>query len=147
MCEIGALLTGSEGADWTFSSVTKIGRLAQGVSTRMPTGTNTIFCIPHLQKNTTKKATYIRIVATDRPNKTETKRVRWTVSGDQITYDGKIVTPTANLTTVKIHINHTVSTAGAHYDVIDIKDFYLGTPMMEYKYACIPLSKIPEEII
>ena len=54
---------------------------------------------------------------------------------------------TANLATVKLHINHTISTKGANYDVIDIKYFYLGTPLKEYKYACIPLTKIPDEII
>ena len=73
--------------------------------------------------------------------------MRWTIVGDCIAYNGKLATPTANLSIVKIHLNHTISTKGGHYDVIDIKDFYLGTPMIEYEYARIPLSKISQEII
>ena len=69
------------------------------------------------------------------------------VGGDQIQYNGKLATPTANLATVKLHLDYTVSTQGAHYDVLDIKDFYLGTPIIEYEYARIPLTKIPQEII
>ena len=76
MCEIGALLNGSEGASWTYTSATKIGRLVQEIGSHMPIGTNTIIFIPHNQKPANKKVTYIRIVATNRPNKTKTKRVR-----------------------------------------------------------------------
>ena len=76
MYEIGALLTGSEGTKWIYVKATEIGRLEQGVGTHMPIGINTIFFIPHHQKPKNKKATYIRIVATDRPNKAGTKRVR-----------------------------------------------------------------------
>ena len=147
MLEIDALLRGSEGIDWDRAQANEVGRLAQGVGTRMPKGTNTIFFIPHHAKPKNKKATYIRVVATDRPNKAETKRVRWTVGGDRIHYDGNLATPTADLTTVKCHINHTISTPKGHYDCIDIKDFYLGTPMQEYEYARVPLAKMPAEIV
>ena len=75
MCEIGALLKGSEGAAWEIASANEIGRLSQEVGTRIPKGTNTIFFIPHDKKPKNKKATYIRIVATDRPQKTENQRV------------------------------------------------------------------------
>ena len=96
----------------------------------MSTRTNTIYFIPHNQKPKTKKAAYIRIVTTYQLNKAETNRVRWTVGRDRIIYDSKLATPTVDLSTVKIHLNHTISTKGEQYDVIDIKDFYLGTPMM-----------------
>ena len=38
MCEYGALLKGSEGAEWTHATALEFGRLAQGVGTEMPTG-------------------------------------------------------------------------------------------------------------
>jgi hypothetical protein len=30
---------------------------------------------------------------------------------------------------------------------LDIKDFYLNTPMKRYRYMCLKLADIPEEII
>ena len=62
----------------------EIGRLAQGVGTRMPTGTNTIYFCNKSQIPKNKFATYGRIVATLRPNKEETHRVRLTVGGNLI---------------------------------------------------------------
>ena len=41
---------------------------------------------------------------------------------------------TANLLTVKLLINSIISTAGAKFMTMDIKDFYLNTPMARYEY-------------
>ncbi len=30
---------------------------------------------------------------------------------------------------------------------LDVKNFYLNTPMVRYKYVCIKIEDIPEEII
>ena len=65
---------------------------------------------------------------------------------DRISYNGLLTTPTTDLTTVKIHLNHTVSTPGGKYNVINIKGFCLKTLISECG-DCIPLSKIPQEII
>jgi len=125
----------------------EVARLAQGCGPGMPAGTNTIFFIEHKLKPKHKKATYLRIVTSETPHKEEMKRVRWTVGGDRIQYDGDLATPTANLTTVKCHINSVISTPGAQYGTIDIKNFYLGTPMQVYEYMRVPLSVIPQAII
>ena len=69
MCEYGALLKGSEGAEWNHATALEFGRLAQGVGTEIPTGSNTIFFIDHALKPSNNKATYCRVVATDRPQK------------------------------------------------------------------------------
>ena len=69
------------------------------------------------------------------------------MGGDRIEYNGNLSTPTAGIATVKIHLNSTISTPGARYSTIDIKDFYLGTPMSEYKYMHIPIGMIPQVII
>ena len=65
---------------------------------------------------------------------------------DRISYNSPLTTPTTDLTTVKIHLNHTVSTPGGKYNVINIKGFCLKTLISECG-DCIPLSKIPQEII
>ncbi len=56
-------------------------------------------------------------------------------------------TPTANLLTVKILINSIISTAGAKFMTMDIKDFYLNTPMASYKYMRLCIADMPEDII
>ena len=40
-----------------------------------------------------------------------------------------------------------ISTCGAHYMTLDVKNFYLNTPMVRYEYVRIKIDDIPEEII
>jgi hypothetical protein len=49
--------------------------------------------------------------------------------GDRVHYPRDAGTPTANPLTIKILINSIISTAGAKFMTMDIKDFYLNTPM------------------
>ena len=55
--------------------------------------------------------------------------------------------PTADMTLVKILLNSVISTKDARCVTLDIKDFYLNTPMKRYKYMFLKLVDIPEEII
>jgi hypothetical protein len=52
-----------------------------------------------------------------------------TVGGNQIEYPGDKSTRTAGLTTAKILIKSVISTKGARFLVVDIKNFYLNTPL------------------
>ena len=113
----------------------------------MPTGTDTMFFIDVKDIPQHKKPTYLRIVTADRPEKENPRRVRFTCGGDRIDYAGDVSTKTADLTTVKIHLNSVISTPGAQYMTADIKDFYLNTPMEEYEYMRIPVDIIPESIM
>jgi hypothetical protein len=54
--------------------------------------------------------------------------------GDRVHYPSNAGTPTASLLTIKILINNIISTAGTKFMTMDIKDFYLITPMARYKY-------------
>jgi hypothetical protein len=45
------------------------------------------------------------------------------MGGDRIKYNGSVSTPTANLITVKLLLNSVISTPGAQYMTLDIKDF------------------------
>jgi hypothetical protein len=56
-------------------------------------------------------------------------------------------TRTAGLTTAKILINSVISTLGAKFLVIDIKNFYLNTPLGRFEYMFIDLSSLPQETI
>jgi hypothetical protein len=44
-------------------------------------------------------------------------------------YPGDCGTPTANLLTVKLLLNSIISTPNAKFMTLDLKDFYLMTPM------------------
>jgi hypothetical protein len=124
----------------------KIGCLCcgRGPNSHMPTGTKTLFFIPISAMPKGCKATYIRIVCADRPEKTESRCVRFTVGGDQVDYPGTISTKTADLSMTKILINRVLSTPGAKYMTGDLKDFYLNTPMECYKYVRIPIDVFPD---
>jgi hypothetical protein len=47
----------------------------------------------------------------------------------------------------KILINSVISTFGAKFLVIDIKKFYLNTPLGRFEYMVINLSSLPQETI
>jgi hypothetical protein len=69
------------------------------------------------------------------------------VRGDRVHYPGNAGTPTANLLTVKILINSIISTPGAKFMTMDIKDFYLNIPMARYKYIQLRITDMLEDVI
>ena len=141
------LIRGPNGDTWTRALANYLVRLSQGVGTRMPTGTNTVFFI---SKNATpqgSKVTYAQMVASIRPNKSEVNRVRVTVGGNHLEFLGATTTHCAGLTTTKCLINSTISTPGARFMTLDIKYFYYGTAMARYEYMKLALACIPDKII
>ena len=56
-------------------------------------------------------------------------------------------TKTASMTTIKILFNSTISTPGARFMTLDLKNFYYFTPMIRYEYIRLPFAIIPNEII
>jgi hypothetical protein len=56
------------------------------------------------------------------------------MGGNLINYPGDCGTPTVGILTVKTLFNSIVSTPSAKFMTIDIKDFYLMTPMSHYEY-------------
>ena len=74
--------------------------------------------------------TYGLITTLFRPEKIDKpNRIRLVAGGNRVHYPGNAGTPTANLLTNNLLINSTISTAGAKFMTLDIKDFYLNTPM------------------
>ncbi len=67
--------------------------------------------------------------------------------GDRVHYPSNAGTPTADLLTAKILTISIISTAGAKFMTMDIKDFYLSTPMTRYKYMQLRITDMPDDII
>jgi hypothetical protein len=130
---------------WETSFANKTGRLFQGIHDLK--GTNTCFFIQNLQVPTNKKPNYGGIVCIFCPQKQEQNHTYLTVGSNQIDYPGNKSMPTANLTTNKLLINSTISTPRAIFLGINLANFYVDTPLPTYKYMCLHLDIIPEEII
>ena len=145
-----ALIKGKDKATWANAYGNDLCRLAQGMPGRKhgtDVGTNTIKFIPRSAIPSNKKVTYGKKECSIRPHKQETHCVRLTVGGDKLPYTGDTATQCASLTTAKILINSTISTPGARFGCLDIKNMYYGTPMTEYEYMKILYSEIPNDVI
>lgn len=130
---------------WEGGMCNELGRLCNGYKNIK--GTQTIKFISRDQVPKGHKVTYMRIVCDYKPNKSDPHRVRLCVGGDRLDYDGPLKTPTADLTTVNVHVNSTISTRGARYMTGDIKKNYLGTPLKNYEYAKFHRKNIPQDFI
>ena len=71
-----------------------------------------------------------------------TYRIRGTAGGDRINYNGPTSAQTAAMSTVKIFL-HSVVSEEKQWMTIDIKDYYLGTPLTRPEYIRIPIRMIP----
>jgi hypothetical protein len=134
---------------WTHSYGNELGRLAQGMPGRA-IGMDTIFFIPRhkIPKERAKDVTYGLITCSIRPEKVD--KPNWTrliARGDRVHYPFDAGTPTANLLTIKLLINSVISTPGANFFTMDIKNFYLCTPMAWYEYTRLKLAGMPEDVI
>ena len=131
------LLRGPDATIWERSLANEWGRLlAHGLGISRPAaeqvkGTGTVFFIKKAQVPKDHRVTYANFICNIRPQKTETHRVRITASGDKLDYPSDASSPAVSMLNAKLHINSTISDAknGARYLGLDIKNFYLGTPM------------------
>jgi hypothetical protein len=130
---------------WKQGFGNECGRLFQGI--RDIPGTDTFFFIK--LKNFPKdiQITYGKIFCDYKPHKKEKERVRLTVGGDRLDYSGDVATSTADIATFKILINSALSTEDAAMMMMDIKNYYLGTPLPRFEYMKMLLSRFPEEIV
>jgi hypothetical protein len=136
-------------ATWTHFYGNKLGWLAQGMPGGV-TGMDTIFFIPKdkVLQARAKDITYGLITCLIRPEKTdEPNQTRLVAGGDRVSYPFDAGTPTANLLTIKLLINSVISTPGARFFTMDIKNFYLCTPMTRYEYMRLKLSDMPDDVI
>jgi hypothetical protein len=130
---------------WKRGFSNEAGRLFQGI--RDIPGTNTCFFVELTNIPKGRKITYEKMVCDYKPHKKEKERVRLTVGGDRLDYSGDVATFTADIITFEILINSTLSTKDAAMLMMDIKNYYLGTPLPRYEYMRMLLSRFPEEIV
>ena len=126
----------------------EIGRLAQDMP-GLVEDTNTMFLIEkqYIPVNRWKDVTYGRVVVDYCPDKSDPYRTRLTVGGDRVNYPGYCGTSTVSLTTVKLLLNRIFSTINARFMTIDIKDFYLNTPVTRSEYIRLRFSNLPESVV
>ena len=149
------LLKGPDAAIWNTSNANEFGRLLpRGVGKSRPVeeriaGTGTFFPIRKRDIPQGRTATYGNFVCDIRPHKAETHRVRLTLGGNLLDFPGDPSSPAVSVTNAKLHINSTISDAkrGARYFTLDIKNFYLGSPLSYYQYVRIPVALLPAEIL
>jgi hypothetical protein len=73
--------------------------------------------------------------------------VRLTVGDDKLNFSGNVATSMADITTFKILINITLSTREAAMMMMDINNYYIGTPLPRFEYMKMLLSRFPKEIV
>ena len=112
-------------------------------------GTDTIFFIrkDQIPPERLKDSTYAQIVCNVRPEKDKKEQARITVGENLINCPDNCGTPTANLLTVKLLSNSVISTRGAKFMTIDIKNFYLCTPLKRPEYVKMKLDNFPDDVI
>jgi hypothetical protein len=120
--------------------------MAQGDNKMGQKGTNSIFVVTHDEIRTIPKnqtVTYARVVVDFCPQKADPHPIRITAGGNLINCPGELLTWTADLTTSKIMWNSVLSTAGAKYMCLDIKNFYLTAPLDRFTYMKMLINLFP----
>ena len=116
------LSRGPNSGVWSHILANDLGHLTQGVGTRMPTGTSTVFFIQKCDVLAGRNVTYSCLFSRICPQKTETHRVRVTVGGEELDFPGIATTNCASLTTTKFLLNCVVYTPDAWFLTLDIKN-------------------------
>jgi hypothetical protein len=132
---------GPESADWHAAEAAEIDRLLD---------TTTMHAI-HLHQQPSDRrgdTTYYNPKPKEKYDDEMNKvyRIRGTAGGDRINYDGPTKANTAALSTVKILLQSVVSD-NANFMTLDIKDFYLMTPLPRSEYIRIPLKFLSLQIL
>ena len=125
-----------------------MGRLAQGMLGRSEE-INILFFINRddVPSDRWKYVTYAQIVCNMRPQKEETNCTRLTFGRSNRSSDIDCDTPMADLLIVKFLLNSAVPTPGAKFMEIDLKNFYLNTPMDRHKFLRMKLENFTEDVI
>ncbi len=81
------------------------------------------------------------------PEKDDPDCTRITIGGNCICLPGNVATNTASLELVKLLLNSVLSCPGTGFSSINLKNFYLDTPMPDPEYVCIEIADILVELI
>ncbi len=87
------------------------------------------------------------VVCEVRLEKDDLDRTRIMIGSNCICFLGDVGTNTASLKLVKLLLNSVLSHPGAWFSSIDLKNFYLDTPMPDPECIHIKIADIPVEFI
>ena len=134
---------------WSKLAANEFGRLANGLKDGRVKPINTIRFIQkeEVPFDRIKDVTYGSFSCDIKPNKEEINRTSLTMGRDRINYPDDCGTPTADMILFKILVNSIISTPNAKCVMMDIKDFYLRTPVRQPEYMHLKLTNIPDEAI
>jgi hypothetical protein len=140
---------------WNTSYANKLGCLCQGIGTgpnkgKHVKGTNTLFPILYdkIPSNRRREITYFKVVCKVRPEKgDDANRTRITIGRNNIAYPGDVGTPTGSIELVNLLVNSVLSQCNARFATMDLKNFYLNTPLDRPENVRIKLVDIPQEFI
>jgi hypothetical protein len=135
---------------WDTSYANELGHLCQGIgsgptpNSQRVAGTNTFCLVDYndIPLHKGKKICHTMVVCEVHPEKDDPDRTRITIGGNRICYPGNVGTSMASLDLVKLLLNSVLSRKGARFSTIDIKNFYLDTPMPDPEYVRIKISDI-----
>jgi hypothetical protein len=113
-------------------------------------GTNTMFVmlpldVPNIPKD--RVIIYARVIVNHCPQKEDPNCIRITAGGNLINYPGELTARMAEITMAKLLWKSMLSTPGAKYVCLNIKNFYLSTPLDRFEYMRIPFALFPPWII
>jgi hypothetical protein len=94
-----------------------------------------------------KEICHTMVVCGVRPDKDDPDRTRITIGGNRICFPGDVGTNTTSLELFKLLLNSVLSCKGTCFSSIDLKNFYLDTPMPDPEYVRIKITDIPAEFM
>jgi hypothetical protein len=112
--------------------------------------TNTLFPILYdkIPSDHRREITNSKVVCKVRPEKgDDTDRTCITIGGNNIAYPRDVGTPTGSIELVKLLVNSVLSQCNVRLATMDLKNFYLNTPLNRPEYVRIKLVDIPQEFI
>ena len=145
---IDSLRQGKNKDIWNKALSNEWGRLAQG-NTHGVVAQDALDFIHKYEIPPDRDITYAQFVCDHRPLKSEPWRVRIVAGGDRLSYPGDPASPAANLLETKIMLNSVISDAkkGARFAALDLKDYFLGSPMERPEYMRVHIDKFPPDIV
>jgi hypothetical protein len=140
---------------WNTSYANKLGRLRQGIGTgsnkdKGIKGTNILFPFPYdkIPSDHCREITYYKVICKVQPEKGDNaNHTHITIGGNNIAYLRDVGTPMGLIELVKLLVNSVLSQRNARLATMDLKNFYLNTPLDWPEYVRIKLADIPQELI
>ena len=134
------LIKGDCKDEWVSSYTRELGRCTNGVNND-GLGRNSFHFIRHTNMPPSIIPTYGKQHYTMRSKKEETHRTRLVVGSDKVSYNGPVISSTAEQPPTKPMINSTLSTSNAKFGTLNIKDMFLMTRFSSRNdHSCIKLA-------